>query len=41
MALAYYGPEKGEAFAETYRRDRPGTVLFRLIPDRVISQRSD
>jgi PPOX class probable F420-dependent enzyme len=36
MALAYYGPERGAAFAEGYR-DRPGAVLFRIRPRRLVS----
>lgn len=36
MARAYYGDAKGAVFAERYR-DSPGTVLFRLTPERTIS----
>ena len=36
MALSYYGPERGAAFAEGYR-DRPGSVLFRIRPRRLVS----
>ncbi|MFN8638307.1 MAG: PPOX class F420-dependent oxidoreductase [Dehalococcoidia bacterium] len=36
MARAYYGEGKGAAFAERYR-DSPGTVLFRLNPERTVS----
>lgn len=36
MARAYYGEERGAVFAERYR-DSPGTVLFRLTPERVTS----
>ncbi len=37
MAVAYYGPERGEAFAENYR-DRPDVVLFRLAPERITAR---
>jgi len=40
MALSYYGEEKGRPFAEGYR-DSPGSVLFKLTPERVISFKSD
>ncbi|MEZ4502157.1 MAG: TIGR03618 family F420-dependent PPOX class oxidoreductase [Dehalococcoidia bacterium] len=33
-AVAYYGDERGRAFAEPYR-DRPSSVLFRLTPRRL------
>jgi PPOX class probable F420-dependent enzyme len=36
MAVAYYGAAKGGAFAERYR-DSPGSVLFRLRPERTAS----
>jgi PPOX class probable F420-dependent enzyme len=41
MALAWYGPERGEAFADGYRGDRPNVALFRLVPERITGQRSD
>lgn len=41
MALAYYGAEQGAAFAQGYRGEKPGVVLFRLVPERIVSQRSD
>lgn len=39
MALAYYGEERGRAFAETYRDPSAAerTVLLRLIPERITS----
>ena len=40
MALAYYGEEKGRPFAEGYR-ESPGTVLFKLTPQRIVSFKSD
>ncbi|MEE8422729.1 MAG: PPOX class F420-dependent oxidoreductase [Dehalococcoidia bacterium] len=40
MALAYYGEEHGRPFAEGYR-DSPGTVLFKLTPERITSFISD
>ena len=40
MALAYYGAEKGEPFAASYAGDRPDIVLFRIIPSRIVHQRS-
>lgn len=40
MALAYYGPEEGERFAERYRGERPEIVLFRIVPERIVHQRS-
>ncbi len=36
MAPAYYGEERGRAFAARYR-DSPGTVLFRLQPEHIAS----
>lgn len=36
MAVSYYGEEKGLPFADRYR-DSPGTVLFRLTPERLTS----
>ena len=36
MARGYYGEARGAAFAERYR-ESPGTVLFRLTPERVTS----
>jgi PPOX class probable F420-dependent enzyme len=41
MALRYYGPEEGRAFAEDYREDRFGSVSFRLIPRRILSHSPD
>jgi hypothetical protein len=41
MALRYYGPEQGDAFAQAYREPREGVLLFRIVPERMISQRSD
>lgn len=41
MALACYGPERGEAFAEGYRGERPNIVLFRLVPERITSRVSE
>jgi len=40
MALAYYGEEKGRTFAEDYRRERPEVALFRIVPERIVHQRS-
>ena len=40
MALAYYGPERGERFAEGYRGDKPEVAHFRIVPERVTHQRS-
>lgn len=40
MALAYYGAERGEAFAETYRGERADVAHFRIVPERVTHQRS-
>ena len=37
MALRYYGEEKGREFAEMYRSNPPGTVVFALTPSRLIS----
>ena len=36
MAIRYYGEEEGLEFAETYKGDPSGAVVFRLIPDRVV-----
>jgi PPOX class probable F420-dependent enzyme len=36
MARAYYGEAKGAVFAAGYR-ESPGTVLFRLHPERIVS----
>ena len=36
MAVAYYGEERGLAFAEAYR-DSPGTVAFRIVPRHITS----
>ena len=35
MATRYYGEEEGRDFAESYREDNPGVVIFRLIPSRI------
>ncbi|MCE2457942.1 MAG: TIGR03618 family F420-dependent PPOX class oxidoreductase [Dehalococcoidia bacterium] len=35
MATRYYGEEEGRHFAEGYREDNPGVVIFRLIPTSV------
>lgn len=40
MALAYYGEERGRPFAEGYR-ESPGSVLFKLTPQRIVSFKSD
>ena len=40
MAVAYYGEAEGVAFAERYRGDRPDIAHFRIVPDRIIHQRS-
>ncbi len=40
MAVAYYGEAAGLAFAERYRGERPEVAHFRIVPDRVIRQRS-
>jgi PPOX class probable F420-dependent enzyme len=40
MAIAYYGEERGRAFAEDYRRERPEVALFRIVPERIVHQRS-
>lgn len=40
MAIAYYGEREGEAFAERYRGARPEIALFRIVPDRIVHQRS-
>ncbi len=37
MALGYYGEQKGREFAEGYR-DNPRAVLFKLTPQRIVSQ---
>ena len=36
MAIRYYGEKDGQAFAENYRGNPPGTVAFRLTPDRIV-----
>lgn len=40
MALAYYGAERGEAFAQSYRGERPDVALFRIVPERITHRRS-
>ena len=40
MAVAYYGEAEGVAFAERYRGDRPDIAHFRIVPERVVHQRS-
>jgi len=40
MALAYYGEDRGRTFAENYRRERPDIALFRIVPERIVHQRS-
>ncbi|MGE3961829.1 MAG: pyridoxamine 5'-phosphate oxidase family protein [Dehalococcoidia bacterium] len=40
MAVAYYGDAEGVAFAERYRGDRPDIAHFRIVPERVVHQRS-
>ena len=41
MALRYYGEEKGRAFAEGYRGQHPGVVIFMLTPRHIASYISD
>jgi hypothetical protein len=41
MALRYYGEEKGTAFAEDYRDASDDVVVFRLVPERIVSYVSD
>ena len=41
MAVRYYGDEKGRAFAEDYRGDKPSVVVFRLTPRHIASFSSD
>ena len=41
MALRYYGEEKGRAFAEGYRDQHPGVVIFKLTPRYIASYMSD
>ena len=41
MALRYYGEEKGRAFAEGYRGQHPGVVIFKLSPRHIASFVSD
>jgi PPOX class probable F420-dependent enzyme len=40
MSLAYWGEDRGRAFAEGYRGDRPDIALFRIVPERIVYQRS-
>ncbi len=40
MALAYYGQERGERFAEGYRGDHPEVAHFTIVPERITHQRS-
>ena len=37
MAVRYYGDEKGRAFAEGYRGDKPNVAVFRLVPLNIAS----
>ena len=37
MATRYYGEDEGRAFAESYRGGSPGTVVFRVRPQRIVS----
>lgn len=37
MATRYYGEEEGRAFAEPYRDGSPGTVVFRVRPEHIVS----
>ncbi len=37
MATRYYGEEEGRAFAEPYRGGSPGTVVFRVRPEHIVS----
>ena len=41
MAIRYYGDEKGRAFAEGYRDQPPGVVIFKLPPRHIASYVSD
>ena len=41
MAVRYYGDEKGRAFAEGYRENPPGVVIFRLTPRHIALITSD
>ena len=41
MALRYYGEEKGRAFAEGYRAQRPGVAVFKLTPRHIASYMSE
>ena len=41
MSLRYYGLEKGQEFAENYRKPKPDNVIFRLTPKRTASFMSD
>ena len=36
MALRYYGEEEGRKFADGYKDNSPGTVAFRLTPDKIV-----
>jgi PPOX class probable F420-dependent enzyme len=40
MAVRYYGDEKGRPFAENYR-ENDSAVLFRVVPERIVSFESD
>lgn len=40
MAVAYYGQAEGEAFAERYRGERGDIAHFRIVPERIVHQRS-
>ena len=37
IARRYYGEEEGRAFAEEYRGGSPGTVVFRVRPEHIVS----
>ena len=37
MAVRYYGEEKGRAFAEGYKGDKPEVAVFRLVPREIVS----
>jgi PPOX class probable F420-dependent enzyme len=37
MAVRYYGDDEGRTFAEQYRSGSPGTVVFRVRPEHIVS----
>ncbi len=37
MALRYYGPNKGQDFADNYKKNSTSTVAFGLTPNKLIS----